>query len=88
MDSHTLHRGPGTWVYFVAGVLFGIVITRGEVISWFRIQEMFRFQGFHMFGVFAGGWPTTHEPLTDPFGSSKVSVLLFRRCIVQPKMVL
>ena len=58
MDSHTLHRGPGTWVYFVAGVLFGIVITRGEVISWFRIQEMFRFQGFHMFGVFATALPT------------------------------
>ena len=51
MDSHTLHRGPGTWVYFVAGVLFGIVITRGEVISWFRIQEMFRFQAFHMYGI-------------------------------------
>jgi len=58
VDSHTLHRGPGTWVYFVAGVLFGIVITRGEVISWFRIQEMFRFQGFHMFGVFATALPT------------------------------
>lgn len=45
-------------VYFVAGVLFGIVITKGEVISWFRIQEMFRFQGFHMFGVFATALPT------------------------------
>lgn len=44
--------------YFLAGVLFGIVITKGEVISWFRIQEMFRFQGFHMFGVFATALPT------------------------------
>ncbi len=43
--------------YFLAGVLFGIVITKGEVISWFRIQEMFRFQGFHMFGVFATALP-------------------------------
>ena len=58
MDPQTLHRGPGTWAYFLAGVLFGIVITRGEVISWFRIQEMFRFQGFHMFGVFATALPT------------------------------
>jgi len=58
VDPETLHRGPGTWAYFVAGVIFGVVITRGEVISWFRIQEMFRFQGFHMFGVFATALPT------------------------------
>jgi uncharacterized protein len=45
------------WVYLVVGVLFGIVLTRGEVISWFRIQEMFRFQGFHMYGVFATALP-------------------------------
>ncbi len=51
MDPETLHRGPGTWAYFVAGVIFGVVITRGEVISWFRIQEMFRFDAFHMFGI-------------------------------------
>jgi len=45
-------------VYFLVGILFGIVITRGEVISWFRIQEMFRFQGFHMFGIFTTALPT------------------------------
>lgn len=33
------------------GILFGIVLTKSEVVSWFRIQEMFRFQGFHMYGV-------------------------------------
>ena len=38
-------------LYVVMGVLFGIVLTKSEVISWFRIQEMFRFQGFHMYGV-------------------------------------
>lgn len=43
--------------YFVLGVLFGIVITKSEVISWFRIQEMFRFEGFHMYGVFATAMP-------------------------------
>jgi uncharacterized membrane protein YedE/YeeE len=37
--------------YFALGVLFGIVLTKSEVISWFRIQEMFRFQAFHMYGV-------------------------------------
>ena len=33
------------------GILFGIVLTKAEVISWYRIQEMFRFQSFHMYGV-------------------------------------
>lgn len=37
--------------YFVLGVLFGIVLLQSQVVSWFRIQEMFRFQGFHMYGV-------------------------------------
>lgn len=33
------------------GVLFGVVLAKAEVISWFRIQEMFRFQSFHMYGI-------------------------------------
>lgn len=37
--------------YLVAGIFFGIVLVKAEVISWFRIQEMFRLQSFHMFGV-------------------------------------
>lgn len=37
--------------YVVLGMLFGIILTKSEVISWFRIQEMFRLQSFHMFGV-------------------------------------
>ena len=49
---------PGLWVYLLVGVAFGVVLTKSEVISWFRIQEMFRFQGFHMFGVFATALPT------------------------------
>lgn len=35
----------------VVGVLFGIVLVKSEAVSWFRIQEMFRFQGFHMYGL-------------------------------------
>jgi uncharacterized protein len=49
---------PGLWIYLLAGAVFGIVLTKGEAISWFRIQEMFRFQGFHMFGIFATALPT------------------------------
>ena len=37
--------------YFVLGIVFGAVLTKAEVISWFRIQEMFRFQAFHMYGI-------------------------------------
>ena len=44
-------RAPGLWIYLLAGTLFGIVLTKGEAISWFRIQEMFRFQSFHMYGI-------------------------------------
>jgi uncharacterized membrane protein YedE/YeeE len=37
--------------YIIPGILFGIVMTKSEAVSWFRIQEMFRFESFHMFGI-------------------------------------
>lgn len=37
--------------YIFAGILFGVIMTKSEVISWYRIQEMFRFQSFHMYGI-------------------------------------
>jgi uncharacterized protein len=37
--------------YMLYGIVFGIVLVKSEVISWFRIQEMFRLQSFHMYGV-------------------------------------
>jgi len=37
--------------FFLIGLYFGIVLVKGEVISWFRIQEMFHFQSFYMYGV-------------------------------------
>lgn len=37
--------------YLVTGVLFGIALVKSEVVSWFRIQEMFRLESFHMYGV-------------------------------------
>lgn len=33
------------------GIIFGIVLAKAEIISWFRIYEMFHFQSFHMYGV-------------------------------------
>jgi uncharacterized protein len=43
--------------YLVVGVFFGLALTKGEAISWYRIQEMFFFQGFHMYGIFATAVP-------------------------------
>lgn len=37
--------------YILPGILFGIVMTKSEAVSWFRIQEMFRFESFHMYGI-------------------------------------
>ncbi len=37
--------------FLLAGIVFGILLIKGEVISWFRIQEMFRLQSFHMYGI-------------------------------------
>ncbi|RYM35006.1 YeeE/YedE family protein [Brumimicrobium glaciale] len=37
--------------YLIVGALFGIVMSKSEAISWYRIQEMFRFQAFHMYGI-------------------------------------
>lgn len=38
-------------VFFIVGIWFGIVMTKSEAISWFRIHEMFRFESFHMYGI-------------------------------------
>lgn len=38
-------------IVLLLGVYFGFVLVRSEVVSWFRIQEMFRFQSFHMYGI-------------------------------------
>ncbi len=43
--------------YLFVGIFFGLVLTKGEAISWYRIQEMFRFEGFHMFGIFMTAIP-------------------------------
>ncbi|MEL6134187.1 MAG: DUF6691 family protein [Bacteroidota bacterium] len=37
--------------FLFVGIVFGITMTKSEAISWYRIQEMFRFQSFHMYGI-------------------------------------
>lgn len=49
--SKTSTSPDGYIRYLIVGILFGIVFIKAEIISWYRIQEMFRLQSFHMFGV-------------------------------------
>ncbi|RYY58293.1 MAG: transporter [Chitinophagaceae bacterium] len=48
---HQKKSWPHNLKYAIVGVFFGITFTKAEIVSWFRIQEMFRLQNFHMYGV-------------------------------------
>jgi uncharacterized protein len=50
-ESELTHPWWHNLKYLFAGILFGIILVKAEIISWFRIQEMFRLQSFHMYGV-------------------------------------
>ena len=50
-SSQTKDKGLALLKYVLIGTVFGIVFVKAEIISWFRIQEMFRLQSFHMYGV-------------------------------------
>jgi uncharacterized membrane protein YedE/YeeE len=50
-ESELKHPAWYNLKYLAAGLLFGVVLVKAEVLSWFRIQEMFRLQSFHMYGV-------------------------------------
>lgn len=49
--SELQHKWYYNLKYLIVGILFGIVFVKSEIISWFRIQEMFRLQSFHMYGI-------------------------------------
>ena len=50
-ESHLQHKWYHNLKYALVGIIFGITFTKAEITSWFRIQEMFRLQSFHMYGV-------------------------------------
>ncbi|HVZ98519.1 MAG TPA: DUF6691 family protein [Chitinophagaceae bacterium] len=58
--------------YFIAGILFGIILVKSEVVSWYRIQEMFRLQSFHMYGVIGSAVAT-----------GIISVFLIKKCKIK-----
>jgi hypothetical protein len=69
IESVRVVKRPGLLViYLLLGTAFGIVLTRSEVVSWFRIQEMFRFQSFRMYGI-----------IGSAIATATVSVALIKR---------
>ncbi len=50
-ESQLTHPWYYNIKYLIIGIVFGIVFVKAEIVSWFRIQEMFRFQSFHMYGI-------------------------------------
>ena len=57
--------------FLILGTFFGIVLSKAEIISWYRIYEMFKFQSFHMYGV---------------IGSAVVSGIMAKQIIKKTKM--
>ena len=50
-ESQKQHKWYYNMKYLMVGLFFGVLFVKAEVISWFRIQEMFRLQSFHMYGI-------------------------------------
>lgn len=50
-ESRLEHKWHHNIKYLLVGVVFGTIFVKAEIISWFRIQEMFRLQSFHMYGI-------------------------------------
>lgn len=78
VQSHTPphHRGLHLFTLFAVGLLFGMVMVQSQAISWYRIQEMFRFGSFHMYGIIASAlavatwvtWVIRRRGLNDIYG--------------------
>lgn len=50
-ESNLSHPWWHNFKYLAAGILLGVIFVKAEIVSWFRIQEMFRLESFHMYGV-------------------------------------
>lgn len=70
--------------YLLVGVLFGITLSKAEVISWFRIYEMFKLQSFHMYGVI-GSAVVIGMVLMVLFKKEKLKTLYGKPIHVEPK---
>lgn len=70
--------------YLLVGILFGITLSKAEVISWYRIYEMFKFQSFHMYGVI-GSAVAIGIVLIYFFKNETIKTLHGETIIVEPK---
>ena len=68
----------------MVGILFGIILSKSEVISWFRIYEMFKFQSFHMYGVI-GSAVAIGIVVIYLFKKEKLKTFTGKKIVVEPK---
>jgi len=70
--------------FLFIGILFGIVLSKAEVISWYRIYEMFKFQSFHMYGII-GSAVLTGMILFFLFNRGIIKTHLGNKIEIEPK---
>jgi uncharacterized membrane protein YedE/YeeE len=70
--------------FLFIGILFGIVLSKSEVISWYRIFEMFKFQSFHMFGII-GSAVMTGMVLFYFFNKGTIKTYVGDKIEIEPK---
>jgi uncharacterized membrane protein YedE/YeeE len=70
--------------FVLVGVIFGIVLSKAEVISWYRIYEMFKLQSFHMYGVI-GSAVVIGFFIVRGFKSQKLKSITHQNILVEEK---
>ena len=70
--------------FLLIGILFGIILSKAEVISWYRIYEMFKFQSFHMYGVI-GSAVAVGVVMVYLFKKGLIKTYLGNQIVIEPK---
>ncbi len=70
--------------FLILGIIFGIILSKAEVISWYRIYEMFKFQSFHMYGII-GSAVVVGMIIFTFFRNGKIKNFQGEKIIVAPK---
>lgn len=82
--NHSASVIAGVLPYVAVGAFLGVVMVKGEIISWFRVQEMFRFQGFHLYGVLGTACLTSFIAI-QLLTRTRARALTGERIAVEPK---
>ncbi|HEY9116754.1 MAG TPA: DUF6691 family protein [Roseivirga sp.] len=70
--------------YVFLGIVFGITLSKAEIVSWYRIYEMFKFQSFHMYGVI-GSAVVLGIIITQVIKRTKMKSISGDEIVIQPK---